>query len=155
MLSFWQQTLNPRLSSTTLSVHHRQDVFDGSSDMVIAQELLNQPPRIPRRQTSLNGFLNELEGHQVAHGQVDYDGFKNEARTRNMVRSSTTWTSSSAEIPEDRDEIDDRTTFVAEFNRLAQKVRISMKMRGPVLTTHNSMVFANLFQMTSEPMCVN
>lgn len=39
------------------------------------------------------------------------------------IQSSGTWTTLSREAWSDKDEIDDREIFVAEFNRLAKKVR--------------------------------
>ena len=40
----------------------------------------------------------------------------------------------------DHDEIEDRTLFVAEYNRLAQKVRFLARRCEPVLTLNNSTV---------------
>jgi hypothetical protein len=44
-----------------------------------------------------------------------------------QIRRSRTWSSSSGELGllSDTDEIDDRSIFLQEYNRLAKKVRIS------------------------------
>lgn len=125
-----------RSSSATLSASRPQDiVFDGTfEDMVIAQELLNQP-RVLQRQTSLAGiFSNSLE-LQIPHNQLEYDGSNEEKRSRRALQSSNTWTTSSGgEMLSDHDEIEDRTLFVAEYNRIAQKVRFSTICSCCILT---------------------
>ena len=130
-----------RSSSATLSASHPPDVLDGTfEDMAIAQELLNQP-RIPRRQTSLTGFLGNPQGLQIPHSQVEYDGSKDEKRSRWALQTSNTWTSSSGEVLSDHDEIEDRILFVAEYNRLSQKVRLSTMRSCLMLTFRDSMAF--------------
>jgi hypothetical protein len=135
-----------RSSSTTLSASHPQDVRDGTSeDMAIAQELLNKL-RMPRSQTSLTGFLSGPQGLQIPHSQLEYemlqyDGLKEERKSRRAFQTSNTWTSSSGEVLSDYDEIEDRTLFVAEYNRLSQKVRFSVKRSCLMLTVRNSMAF--------------
>lgn len=49
------------------------------------------------------------------------------SRRHGAFRSSATWTSSSGDLAmfSDTDEIEDRTRFVLEYNRLAKKVRVS------------------------------
>jgi hypothetical protein len=129
-----------RSSSATLSVSHPQEIRDGSfEDMAIAQELLNQP-RISRSQTTLTGFLSDPQGLQQSHSQIEYDGSKDGKRSRRALRTSNTWTSSSGEVLSDHDEIEDRTLFVAEYNRLAQKVRFLARRCELVLTLNNSTV---------------
>jgi len=132
-----------RSSSATLSASLPQDnVLDGTfEDIVIAQELLNQPKAL-RRQTSLAGiFSNSLE-LQAPRNQLEYDGSNEEKQSRRELQSSNTWTSSSGgDILSDHDDIEDRTLFVAEYNRLAQKVLFSIDRSGSILTLRNSMAF--------------
>jgi len=138
-----------RSSSATLSASHPQEIRDGSfEDMAIAQELLNQP-RILRSQTTLTGFLSGPQGLQIAHSQVEYDGLKDEKHSRQAMRTSNTWTSSSGEVLSDHDEIDDRTLFVGEYNRLALKVRPPLGRCEMALTLINSMVCERLCRTTS------
>lgn len=46
----------------------------------------------------------------------------NENEHRRQINSSNTWTSSSGDMLSDQDDIEDRTPFIQEYNRLARKV---------------------------------
>lgn len=55
---------------------------------------------------------------------MPFDGLKDERKSR-RARTSNTWTTSDGEVLSDHDEIEDRTLFIAEYNRLSQKVGFS------------------------------
>ena len=75
-----------------------------------------------RRRSSSISFLStgrqDLDGMtESAHGIT-----KDEHHPRRNIQSSNTWTSSSGEILPERDDIEDRTAVVEEYNRLAKRV---------------------------------
>lgn len=97
-------------------------IFD---DMNIAAGLLTEP-KDPRHRSSFTGVsFVSLDGsdnpQQRADGQPDGH---HEGRSRRAMRTSNTWTSSSGDVLSDQDDVDDRTVFVQEYNRLARKVYI-------------------------------
>ncbi len=112
-----------RSSSTLLSLLQQPDGI--TDDVTIAQELLKQRKASRRRISPTEMYISRrgVEGldeqHQNSQTQTEAQG---EARSRRAMQTSTTWTSSSGEVPTDQDDIDDRTVFVQEYNRLAQKV---------------------------------
>lgn len=93
-------------------------------DLTIAEGLLNNP-RIPHRTSSFTG----PQGLARSTGQLKSSCAPKEVSaggiSRRAVRTSNTWTSSDGDVLSDQDEVDDRTNFVQEFNRLARKVFIS------------------------------
>lgn len=120
-----------RSSSTLLSLLQQPD--GTTDDITIAQELLNQP-KAPRRRFSFTEMYisrRRVEGldeqHQNSEAQTEVQGG---GRSRRVMQTSNTWTSSSGEVPTDQDDIDDRTVFVQEYNRLAQKVSQSTVEMG-------------------------
>ena len=114
-----------RSSSTLLSLLQQPD--GTTDDITIAQELLNQP-KARRRillteiYVSRRGVEGLDEQHQSSEAQTEVQGG---VRSRREMQTSNTWTSSSGEVPTDQDEIGDRTVFVQEYNRLAQKINQS------------------------------
>lgn len=111
-----------RSSSAALSMAQQPTIFD---DMNIAAGLLTEP-KDPRHRSSFTGIsFVGLDGSdnlpQRSDGQL---GGHHEGRSRRAVRTSNTWTSSSGDVLSDLDDVDDRTVFVQEYNRLARKVQI-------------------------------
>jgi hypothetical protein len=104
---------------------HRLDIVDCMPDDIsIAQGLLNRP-RIPSRGAS---FMGPSATHRRM-ANASWDGptenpesNNNENEHRRQINSSNTWTSSSGDVLSDQDDIEDRTLFVQEYNRLARKV---------------------------------
>jgi hypothetical protein len=111
-----------RTSSTALSMAQSHLVQDPLS-LTVARELLNQPNHIRQRSafTIASTRSQQLDGTdgqlQVAAPLTDAA----EGRSRRAGHTSNTWTSSSGDVVSDLDEIDDRTLFVQEYNRLARK----------------------------------
>lgn len=92
-------------------------IFD---DMNIAAGLLTEP-KDPRHRSSFTGIsFVGLDGSDDPQQRTDEQP---EGRSRRAMRTSNTWTSSSGDVLSDHDDIDDRTVFVQEYNRLARKVR--------------------------------
>ncbi|KAI9051347.1 hypothetical protein LZ554_004394 [Drepanopeziza brunnea f. sp. 'monogermtubi'] len=110
-----------RSSSATLSMAPRPSsaIFD---DINIAQGLLNEPkdPRHRSSMTSINFSAPDGSDDQAQTSVVPADGHPG-GREHRIMRSSNTWTSSSGDVLSDHDEVDDRTIFVHEYNRLARK----------------------------------
>ncbi|PVH89508.1 hypothetical protein DL98DRAFT_647264 [Cadophora sp. DSE1049] len=108
-----------RSSSAALSMAQQPTIFD---DMNIAAGLLTEP-KDPRHRSSFTGvsfvgFDGSDNPQQRLDGQPDGHP---DGRSRRAVRTSNTWTSSSGDVLSDQDDIDDRTVFVQEYNRLARK----------------------------------
>ncbi|KAK0125557.1 hypothetical protein ONS96_009393 [Cadophora gregata f. sp. sojae] len=108
-----------RSSSAALSMAQQSTIFD---DMNIAASLLTEP-KDPRHRSSFTGvsFVG-LDGSddQQQRSDAHADGHP-EGRSRRAMRTSNTWTSSSGDVLSDQDDVDDRTLFVQEYNRLARK----------------------------------
>jgi hypothetical protein len=99
------------------------DIIEGiSDDMSIAQGLLGRPNIPLRRRTSITSTTRSGHTVEVWNEGNDSTGTKDEGRRRRMVQSSNTWTTSSGEALSELDDVDDRTFFVNEYNRLATKV---------------------------------
>jgi hypothetical protein len=111
-----------RSSSAALSMAPRPSsaIFD---DINIAQGLLNEPkdPRHRSSMTSINFTALDGSDDQAQTSLVPADGHPG-GREHRVMRSSNTWTSSSGDVLSDHDDVDDRTIFVHEYNRLARKV---------------------------------
>jgi hypothetical protein len=117
--------LSPRSYSTKLSMAPQFDLLSPIyDDMTIAEGLLNNS-KVPHRTSSFTG----TQGLVRSTGQFRSSGALADAsangNSRHVVRTSNTWTSSDGEILSDCDEVDDRTVFIQEFNRLARKVFIN------------------------------
>ncbi|KAF7909671.1 uncharacterized protein EAF01_003389 [Botrytis porri] len=118
--------LNSRASSATLSLRRQQNVatlfVDDSS---IAQNLLRGQV-IPIRRASIRALPSDPnislalagDGPSIAGEPSDV---VQRPRIRRGLCSSNTWTSSSAGGESENDDSDDRTPFIEEFNRLADK----------------------------------
>ncbi|KAF7862685.1 hypothetical protein EAF04_007558 [Stromatinia cepivora] len=118
--------LNSRASSATLSLRRQQQeapLF--TDDASIAQNLLRSQV-IPIRRASIRAFPSDLNIPLGSYG----DGPSNtdqpsnigqQPRIRRGLCSSNTWTSSSEGGESENDDSDDRTHFIEEFNRLAEK----------------------------------
>jgi hypothetical protein len=127
--------LSHRSYSTKLSMATQSDlrapVYD---DMTIAEGLLNNS-KVPHRTGSFTGT------HGLSHstGQFRSSVALTEASaggiSRRAGRTSNTWTSSDGDVLSDHDEVDDRTVFLQEFNRLARKVRLSPCHRDDIANT--------------------
>lgn len=121
--------LSSRASSATLSLRRQQQdtaAAPFSDDASIAQNLLRGQV-IPIRGSSIKGFPSSPN---IATG-LSVDGPSNTDEPSNIVQqprvrrglcSSNTWTSSSAGGESEKDDSNDRTQFIEEFNRLAEKV---------------------------------
>ncbi|TGO43406.1 hypothetical protein BHYA_0001g00350 [Botrytis hyacinthi] len=118
--------LNSRASSATLSIRRQQDVATlFADDSSITQNLLRGQV-IPMRRTSIRALPSDPnislalagDGPSIADEPSDV---VQRPRIRRGLCSSNTWTSSSAEGESENDDLDDRTHFIEEFNRLADK----------------------------------
>ncbi|KAF7933073.1 uncharacterized protein EAE97_008840 [Botrytis byssoidea] len=118
--------LNSRASSATLSLRRQQDVATlFADDSSITQNLLRGQV-IPMRRTSIRALPSDPnislalagDGPSIADEPSDV---VQRPRIRRGLCSSNTWTSSSAEGESENDDLDDRTHFIEEFNRLADK----------------------------------
>lgn len=115
-----------RSSSTTLSVAGRPAYVPEESvdDLAITQRLLDGPNHLGKHilvhevPFSLDGSVAQDDSSD-SHRTAPFEG-----RNRRGFGTSNTWTSSSGEMLSEQDEIDDRMTFVQEYNRLAKKVQI-------------------------------
>jgi len=111
-----------RSSSTKLSMAKQHDTLASiTDDMNIAQGLLTNP-KVPRRSTSLTYFGSPERSIRLPTSSGALAEAYAEGRSRREVRSSNTWTSSSGDVLSDQDEVEDRSVFVEEYNRLARKV---------------------------------
>jgi hypothetical protein len=114
--------VSPRANSMKLSMALQPDlrgpVYD---DMTIAEGLLNNS-KVPRRTSSFTGTLGLARSTSQTRGFAPFTDASAHGMSRRAGRTSNTWTESDGEILSDHDEVDDRTVFVQEFNRLAKKV---------------------------------
>ena len=116
--------LSPRSYTTKLSMATQSDLrAPDYDDMTIAEGLLNNL-KVPHRTSSFKG----TQGLSHSTGQLRTSVALTEASaggiSRRAGRTSNTWTSSDGDVLSDQDEVDDRTVFLQEFNRLARKVRL-------------------------------
>lgn len=115
-----------RSSSATLSLVERPSyVPEGSfDDLVITQGLLDGSKNLSKR-ISFHEVPAGLFSYGGSIGQDDSSDSQNaaplEGRTRRGFGTSNTWTSSSGDMVSEQDEIDDRSVFIQEYNRLAKK----------------------------------
>jgi hypothetical protein len=118
--------LSPRSYSTKLSMAPQSDllapIYD---DMTIAEGLLNNS-KVPQRTSSFTGTRGLIRSTGQFRSSGALADSSTNGNSRRVVRTSNTWTSSDGEILSDCDEIDDRTLFIQEFNRLARKVFINL-----------------------------
>ena len=90
-------------------------------DAAITVRLLSQTG-CPRRRSSHSGLSSSQHEYDVSSGQPDGLHMNMDGGHCRMIQSSNTWTSSSGEILSDQDDIEDRSSVVEEYNRLAKKV---------------------------------
>ncbi|KAF7959619.1 hypothetical protein EAE96_001235 [Botrytis aclada] len=118
--------LNSRASSATLSLRRQQDVANlFADDSSIARNLLRGQV-IPIRRTSTRALpldpnislVLAEDGPPIVDEPSDV---VQRPKIRRGLCSSNTWTSSSAGGESENDDLDDRTQFIEEFNRLADK----------------------------------
>ncbi|KAF7881650.1 uncharacterized protein EAF02_006338 [Botrytis sinoallii] len=118
--------LNSRASSATLSLRRQQDVATlFADDSSIAQNLLRGQV-IPIRRASIRALPSDPNISSVLAGDGpsiadEPSDVVQQPRIRRGLCSSNTWTSSSAGGESENDDLDDRTHFIEEFNRLADK----------------------------------
>jgi hypothetical protein len=116
-----------RASSVIFSIAPQPDIRDHlCDDMTIAQELLIGP-KPPRRSNSFTGF--SLRGFDSSNDNASSTSPIEQTEDRpprRVLLTSNTWTTSSGDVLSDQDEVDDRTVFIQEYNRLARKVSISL-----------------------------
>jgi len=110
---------------TTAQNPEPPDRRPSDGDIDIAQGLL-VGPRIPTRKYSLSQFVVGNNSRTLTCGSMDDKSASFESMDelphQYVIHTSNTWTSSSGEAPSDRDEIDLRSKFLDEYNRLANKV---------------------------------
>lgn len=107
--------------SSSVSLAKSQEPID--DDRSIARELLHgalyEKPPLTRNAVSLQG----LDGSRPRKSDILITSNSiQDGRAWRTARTSNTWTSSEGDVLEDQDEIDDRTVFIEEYNRLAKKV---------------------------------
>ena len=103
-----------RSSSTTISIPEEFiPTTDGvTEDAFIAQALLNNSHSGHDPSTTLQQHTRPIKSLAIPH-------------RRPHAGTSNTWTSSEGEIPSELDELNSRAAFVAEYNRIAERVRCS------------------------------
>ncbi|RDW88635.1 hypothetical protein BP6252_00667 [Coleophoma cylindrospora] len=110
--------------SSSAASHYARRPFraqDGASDNGdIAQEMLNKPIIPPRKSSA-----SPEKSADVSHSFQDTLELESGGRRRAM-QSSNTWTSSSGGAFSDHDDLEDRTEFLDEYNRLAKKHNIPL-----------------------------
>jgi hypothetical protein len=117
--------VSPRSYSTKLSMAPQSSEFGPIyDDMTIAAGLLNNS-KIPHRTSSFTGTQDLVRSTGQFRSAGELTDASAAGRSRRAVRTSNTWTSSDGGVLSDQDEVDDRTVFVQEFNRLARKVSIT------------------------------
>ena len=114
--------LSPRSYSTKLLMAPQSDLHCPiCDDMTIAEGLLNNS-RVPQRTSSFTGTQGLVRSTEQFRSSAAVTDASRGGFPRRAIRTSNTWTSSDGDILSDQDEVDDRTVFVQEFNRLARKV---------------------------------
>jgi hypothetical protein len=114
--------LSSRSSLMSLSMAAQQSIVDGTPDDInIATELLTRP-HVLHRETSFSGTSFGRQSSQDLHIQGGFNGSIGGSTLRRAIQTSNTWTSSSSEILSEHDDMEDRSLFVDEYNRLAKKV---------------------------------
>jgi len=125
--------VSPRSYSTRLSMAPQSDVVGPIyDDMTIAEGLLNNS-KVPYRSSSFTGTQGFARSNGKFASSAAFTDASAGGISRRALRTSNTWTSSSGDILSDQDEVDDRTIFVQEFNRLARKVywdTLELRRRG-------------------------
>jgi hypothetical protein len=91
-----------------------------SDEVVITQELLNKG--YPRINSFTNSIPEQAPKSLNKPRSPEPLGASHEKSRWRAAHTSNTWTSSSGDMLSDRDELDDRTIFIQEYNRLARKV---------------------------------
>lgn len=111
--------ISARSSSVSLAIP--QGPMD--DDRSIARELLHGASHEKSSLTRNAVSLQALDGSRPRKSDIliTSNNFQ-DGRVRRTARTSNTWTSSEGDVLEDQDEIDDRTVFIEEYNRLAKKV---------------------------------
>ena len=114
-------------SSATTSAEDESNISTALDDVTIAQALLNSSVQ-SAAQFSGTGTSKTFGGHVSSprrdQGRISIAREYTDGRPRRGFQTSNTWTSSDGEVPSEMDEIDDRTLFVQEYNRLAKRVCI-------------------------------
>jgi hypothetical protein len=129
-----------RSSSIALSTAQRPEKHETiSDDMSIARELLQAGPhgRAPFPLTCQSS-LSFQDGTVHDRSEIA-GGIRSDARARRAIVTSNTWTSSDGDVLSDQDEIDDRTVYIQEYNRLAKKVKLWPTVESTTLTLDSSM----------------
>ncbi|QSZ37374.1 hypothetical protein DSL72_009472 [Monilinia vaccinii-corymbosi] len=111
--------LNSRASSATLSLRRQQQdtTTPFADDASIAQNLLRrQSTRAFRSNPNIAGLSGDGPPNTDEPSNIGQ-----QPRVRRGLCSSNTWTSSSAGGESENDDSDDRTHYIEEFNRLAEK----------------------------------
>ncbi|RDW94796.1 hypothetical protein BP5796_00559 [Coleophoma crateriformis] len=110
--------------SSSAASHYARRPFraqDRASDNGdIAQEMLNKPIIPPRKSSA-----SPEKSADVSHSFQDTLELESGGRRRAM-QSSNTWTSSSGGAFSDHDDLEDRTEFLDEYNRLAKKHNVPL-----------------------------
>jgi hypothetical protein len=97
------------------------NIDDISEVTSIAQDLIGGPQK-PLRTFSFTRNARKLHRLDGSENHSDSTDFVGREWSRAVVQSSNTWTSSSADVLSDHDDIEDRTDYLLEYNRLALKV---------------------------------
>ena len=118
--------VSPRSYSTKILMapqsNLRGPIYD---DMTIAEGLLNNS-KVPHRTSSFTGAQGLARSTSQIRSSMAITDASVRGISRRAGRTSNTWTSSDGEVLSDHDEVDDRTVFVQEFNRLARKVSMNL-----------------------------
>ena len=99
---------------------HKIDIIP--DDVSITRGLLGRPHIPQRRRTSFTSTTRSGLTEDISNDPEEGSSIKDDSRRRRGIQSSNTWTTSSGEILSDKDDIEDRTFFILEYNRLATKV---------------------------------
>jgi hypothetical protein len=111
-------------SSTTASLHEPAvSATTQTDDFTVLHRFRNKTEFLGKRLTFHEPLFNDIVSHRLpAEGEKPLPTHSNNLRRRS--NTSITWTSSDGEITAREDEIDDRSCYIDEYNRLARKVSI-------------------------------
>lgn len=90
--------------------------------------MLPDPPIVPPRRSSFIHTSTNARPVLLNDIASSTHSIKTNNRRRDHNATSNTWTSSSGEIS-DTDDVDSRATFVEEYNKIANKVRLPFTQR--------------------------
>lgn len=115
-------TSSPSLAEAKAYTAHK---FSDKSGAASLNESINQKflqkPRLPRHMKSFADIITNRFIVDRSQDSNERYHVRSNFENRMPLQTSNTWTSSSGE-PTSEDEIDDRASFIEEYNKIARKV---------------------------------